>query len=128
MRVDASDDGVTDLAADLERAGERAMKDARGVVAKGLLNIKSDARKRIGCPRQARAYPNSITYDTRHTATTARGEVGPDKARKQGALGVFFEYGSPRTAPRPHMGPAGDAERPRFEKALQDLAVRAVDP
>lgn len=120
-------DELVELETILVRAGDVAAKDARAAVSKGLLNIKTDARKRIGRPTHARAYPNAITYDTRHTATTAQGEVGPDKDRRQGALGNILEFGTVNNPPHPHMGPAGEAERPRFERAIEDLAARAIE-
>jgi hypothetical protein len=96
------------------------------VVAKGALNIKTDARRRVTGLKHAPAYPSSITYDSHEVAGSAWAEIGPDKQRRQGALGNLLEYGSVKNAPRPHMRPAAEAERPKFEAAMQSLAEKAL--
>lgn len=103
-------------------------KDAAAVVARGAYNIKKDAARRVTGLKHAPAYPRSITYDTYVSLTGPSAEIGPDKSRRQGALGNLIEYGSVNNAPIPHMLPAGEAEAPRFEKAMEDLAVRALGP
>jgi hypothetical protein len=110
----------------LAKAPGVAAADARAVVAKGALNIKQDAARRASGLRHAPAYPRSISYDTHVTAASAWAEIGPDKTRRQGALGNLLEYGSVKNAPIPHMRPAAEAELPRFEKAMEALAVKAL--
>ncbi len=124
LKVDASE--VQALAEILVKAAGVAPIEARAVVAKGALQIKNDARRRVSGLAHAPAYPASITYDTNETATGAWAEIGPDKGKRQGALGNLLEYGSVKNAPRPHMAPALEAEQPRFEKAMEDLAVKAL--
>lgn len=114
------------LAQDLDRAAGVAPKDARKVVAKGALNIKRDAQRRVTGLAHAPAYPRSITYDSHETLHGGWAEIGPDKDRRQGALGNIIEYGTVKNPPRPHMAPAAAAEQPRFEKAMQDLAEKAA--
>jgi hypothetical protein len=123
--VDFEAPDLRKLVVDLDAAAGIAARDSRAVVAKGLLNIKTDSRRRAPGLAHAPAYPRAITYDVTQTATGAWGEVGPDKDRRQGALGNLLEYGSIKNPPHPHMGPAGDAEEPKFAKAMQDLAVKA---
>lgn len=112
----------------LGQAAAVALDDARAVVAKGCLNIKNDARDtiRAHAGAHARAYPSSITYDTRVLREAAIGEVGPDKDKPQGALGNLLEYGSVNNSPHPHLIPAGERELPKFEAALLDLAEQRV--
>lgn len=119
-------DEVAAVADILAQAPDVALTAVRGVVAKGALNIKQDAQRRVTGLRHAPAYPRSISYDTHETAGSVWAEIGPDKSRRQGALGNLIEYGSKKNAPRPHMRPAADAERPRFEAALEALAVKAI--
>jgi hypothetical protein len=123
--VDFESPDLRKLTAELDAAGGIAAKDSRAVVSKGLLNIKKDSARRVTGLAHAPAYPRSITYDVTQAAACAWGEVGPDKDRRQGALGNILEYGTVKNPPRPHMGPAGDAEEPRFVRAMQDLAVKA---
>ncbi|GAB2951920.1 hypothetical protein GCM10027280_45380 [Micromonospora polyrhachis] len=101
-----------------------AMPEVRKVVQKGALNIKTDARQRISGHPHAPAYPYSITYDTQVTGNSAVAEIGPDKGKRQGALGNILEYGTLKNAPLPHIKPAADEELPRFERALEDLAAK----
>ncbi|TBL44244.1 hypothetical protein EYA84_02030 [Verrucosispora sp. SN26_14.1] len=110
----------------LDSAAEDAIPEARKVVQKGALNIKKDAQQRISGLKHAPAYPYAITYDSKETAGGAEAEIGLDKNRRQGALGNILELGTVKNPPRPHMIPAAQAEEPRFEKALADLAERLL--
>lgn len=121
------DHEVVALSRDLLAAAEAAPEATRKVVAKGALNIKRDAQRRVTGLAHAPAYPRSITYDTHQGPTGASAEIGPDKDRRQGALGNLLEYGSIHNRPHPHMGPAGEAEKPRFERAMQDLAAKVLE-
>lgn len=112
----------------LDDVAARAPAEATKVVAKGALNIKNDARRRakaIGA--HVRRYPYTIGYDLDEQPDGASAEVGPDPEKGQGALGHLLERGSPTSPPHPHMLPAGVAEEPRFEKAMEDLAVRLLE-
>lgn len=113
--------GLDELREDLTKAHEEILDGARGVVAKGMLNIKKETKGRWSGLAHAPSLPRAVTYDTKVSGTVASGEVGPDKARRQGALGNLIEYGSVNNAPIPALNPALDAEEPRFTKALEDL-------
>lgn len=128
-------DGLKALAADLDRAARVAPESARSVVQKGALNVKTDAQKRVSGIAHAPLYPATITYDSWKTEAGAGAEIGPDPEKRVGGgphrtpgnLGAIFEYGSVNNAPIPHLAPALEAERPRFERAMQDLAVDALE-
>lgn len=124
VRIDGHD--LIGLAGDLNAASDDVRKDVRAVVQRGALNIKRDAQKRVSGLKHAPAYPRSITYDSEETARGSSAEIGPDKSRRQGALGNLIEYGSVHNPPRPHLAPALEAEAPRFLKALEDVAVKAT--
>lgn len=111
----------------LGKAVSAGPDEAAKVVAKGALNIKNDARRRIGRPAHAPAYASAITYDTYRWFTGPAADIGPDKGRRQGALGNVLEFGTVNNAPIPHMIPAAEAESPRFEKAMGDLAARLLE-
>lgn len=113
--------------ADLDSAAEDALPQARKVVARGALNIKKDAKERIGGLAHAPAYPKAISYDTRTSGMSTEAEIGPDKLRRQGALGNLLEFGSVNNPPHPHILPAVEAELPRFEQAMSDLAARLLE-
>lgn len=117
---------VTDLVQILGRAPAVAVAQARAIVKRGANNIKTDAQRRVGTMRHAPAYPRAISYETHETVNYAWAEIGPDKNKRQGALGNVIEFGSPHSAPHPHMAPAGDAERPKFERELELAAAKAL--
>ncbi|MFC6017797.1 hypothetical protein ACFP2T_16470 [Plantactinospora solaniradicis] len=125
IEVEAGD--VDRLAALLAEVGEDAPAESRKVVSRGALQIKQDAQQRVQGLQHAPYYPRSISYDTKQTATGAEAEVGPDKHRRQGPLGNLIEFGSINNPPRPHIIPAGEAELPKFEKAMGDLGVRMLE-
>lgn len=126
MAIQFDTSEVAAVADILVKAAGVAPVEARAVVQKGALNIKTDARRLASGLKHAPAYPASITYDTRFTPTGASAEIGPDKGRRQGALGNILEYGTTNNAPHPHMAPAAELEQPRFEKAMEDLAVKVT--
>lgn len=114
------------LAAELEVAAMVAPAETRKVVAKGALNIKRDWQERWSGLKHAPALPAAITYDSHETPTGGWAEIGPDKAKRQGALGNLLEFGSLKNPPRPGGAPALEAEAPKFEKALESLALRSL--
>lgn len=115
------------FAVDLDRTVSAAPDEAAKVVEKGALNIKNDARRRVGFLRHAPAYPAAIGYDSRRGFRGPEAEIGPDKNKRQGALGNLIEHGSVNNPPHPHMAPAAEAEMPRFERAMTDLAARLLE-
>lgn len=113
--------GLNELVADLRDAPGKVQRKVDGVVKKGALNVRDDARRLISGLRHAPLYPLSISFDAGWKGSTFEAEIGPDKDRPQGALGNLLEYGSSNNAPLTHLGPALDIEGPRFEKAMEDL-------
>lgn len=124
---DVTVSGLDELEAAFGRIQRDTMPVVDKVVAKGAVNIKGDARKRIFGHPHIPAYPFSISYDTFHTEFASQAQIGPDKTKRQGPLGNLLEYGSVNNAPIPHLHPALDAEAPRFERALADAAAEMWD-
>jgi HK97 gp10 family phage protein len=122
--------GLTALISDLEAAPEKLRAGVRATVSKAALNIKNDAKDIVtaATPKgYARAYPFSITYDTEQTSTGGTSaEIGPDKDKRQGALGNLIEFGSANNAPIPHLGPALEHEIPNLEFWLTEIAGDAL--
>lgn len=112
---------------DFAEAVQLAPRESRQVVQKAAQQIKADAQRRVSGLRHAPSYPAAISYETRETPAGPEAEIGPDKNRRQGALGNLLEFGSVKNPPRPHMLPAADAELPRFERAMEDLSVRLLE-
>jgi hypothetical protein len=119
-------DGLKALAADLQRVAVRTPAETRAVVQKGALNVKNDWRERWSGLAHAPALPNSITYDTTVKGLTFEAEIGPEHDRRQAPLANLLEYGSVNNAPIPGGAPALEEERPKFERALEDLGYRSL--
>lgn len=111
----------------LVTAPQRVAKGAVGVVSKGSLQIKQDARRLAPGSGAARHYPSSINYDVETTGDLIEGEIGPSRGRRQWGLGNLLEYGSAHNVPHPHLEPALDLEAPRFLLACERLAAEVVD-
>jgi hypothetical protein len=133
VRIDTSD--VKQLAASIDQAVDITPREVRGVVQKGALNIKRGAQERIGRGPYLPGYASTISYDTTvDREDVVEAEIGPDKNKRLGGgeyrtpgnLGNILEYGSPGRAPKPHLGPAAEDEAPRFERALEDVVVKAL--
>lgn len=124
MRVEVS--GIKELAAHLEESAPRTHDEGKKVISKGALNIKDEWRSRWRGFTHAPALPSAISYDVTGTAGGWSAEIGPDKRRRQGALGNLLEFGSLNNAPRPGGQPALDLEAPRFEDAVGDVAEKIL--
>jgi len=117
---------ITVLADAINKASRVAPADAEKVVFVGALNIKRDAQRRISGHRRWRRLPYAIDFDTYRSLKGPSAEIGPNHDKPQGPLGNIAEYGSPTSEPIPFMAPAADAEQPKFERAMEDLAVKAL--
>lgn len=118
--------GDKEVALALDKAASGSVLAVRAVVEKGALNIKEDAKNRVSGLAHAPAYPSAITYDMTYGLGSIEAEIGPDKGRRQGALGNLLEFGSVNNAPIPHMGPALRAEEPKFTEAMEAMAARLL--
>lgn len=96
------------------------------IVSKGSLNIKQETQARWAGHRHAPALAASVTYDVHREGDRTWSQIGPDKDLRAGPLGTIYEYGTPRSAPRPALNPALDIEGPRFDRAAADLGERLL--
>lgn len=118
------------LADEFRRIRSRLKPALHKAAVKSAVSLRDDARARIiaqSTKGYVDQYPRSIT----HTVTDSAGgivtaEVGPDKNKKQGALGNILEYGTSKNPPYPHLQPALDHEADGFEKNLGDAAEEAM--
>lgn len=114
------------LAAAFERNIPEAERGMLAVVTRGALNVKNQWRDNAIATsgRHARAYPYSVSYDVKAIPGGAQAEIGPDKGRKQGALGNLLEFGSSKNRPHNDGGRALLAEAPRFAAQVAALTQR----
>lgn len=117
-------EGLMELAADLTKAQSQTLPEIAKIVGKGSGNIKQAWRRRWQGLAHAPALPYAIGYDVFYTFGAVRGEVGPDKNRRQGALGNLIEFGSVNNAPIPGGAPSLAEEAPKFERALDALGAK----
>ena len=135
-RVTVNVGELTELAKTLDAADRGLVDDVKAVTHKGSLNIKRDAKQRVGRGPHTPAYALSIGYEVKANSRVVEGEIGPDKDkhvgggpfRTPGNLGnlLEYEYGTPWSAPTPHLGPALAAEEPKFVRALEDVLLKAL--
>lgn len=117
--IDASQ--VQKVAVELSAASAAALPKAAAVAGRGAMNVKKTAQSLAPKGPHTPHYARSISYDVTTTATGVQAEIGPDKNRRQGPLGNIFEYGTGDTPPRPHLGPALEAEADNFEKFIGEI-------
>ena len=118
---------VQSFAKDLGKVPGRAVPEIEKVVSKGALNIKQDWAARWKGLSHAPGLASAVNYDIKFGIGTIEAEIGPDKGKRQGALGNLIEFGSINNAPHPGGGPALAAEAPKFEKALTDVLGDLVE-
>ena len=121
ISIDAHE--VRELAADFTRVPGELSRHAIPVLSKGALNIKNQMRESFEASGNAgfRYVGRTVTYDLTTEGNELSAEIGPDKP--SGALANVAIFGTPRgggTVADPRE--ALEAEAPRFEKALADLA------
>lgn len=129
MGIDFDTHEITALVKTFEKAtGGPAVADVEKVLFKGSMNIKTDAARRISGHPRFRRLPGAVDFDMYRNLKGPASEIGYNHDKPQGNLGHVAEYGGLRSAPLPALGPAGDAEEPKFAKAIEDLAVKAFGP
>lgn len=120
--------GLARLTADLEAAPLKAAVGVGHLLDDAGARVQAGAQRRISGHPHSPAYPSSITHDT----TVGGGgmafttEIGPDKDRRQGALGNILEFGTSKNAPIPHLAPALDEEEPKLEGLIGDFIERLI--
>lgn len=122
---------LLDLRRDLLVAAATVSQRAEPVLGRAGLVIKNaqSAAAAAATPKgYARHYPSSISYDVdRDPETgTVRLEVGPDKAKVQGALGNILVFGTRNNSPTYDDTAALHAEMPQVEQHLADLGERLL--
>lgn len=124
MVVDVSE--LRKLASDLSSAPKLVRSEARGVIAKGALNIKDQMRDEVARSRHFK-FAHTVSYDLKVGGDTIEAEVGPETGGV-GSLAGFAYFGGVNggggTVPDPQG--ALDAEAPNVEKYLDALVAKAL--
>lgn len=119
--------GLRNLMADLGKIPPKALPAAERLLGKTSLIIKKDAQRRISGHPHAPAYPYSLGYDLYYLPGQVRSQIGPDKNKRQGALGNILELGTVNNAPLPHLVPALDAEETKFDAYAAALGEKLIE-
>ena len=112
-------DGAAEVIADFAKAGLMAGIRAEQVLADAGRDIQETARQlapRTGLPH----YAHKITHETYIEGHAVTVEVGPERGG-QGSLAHILEFGTSRTPPHAHLGPALDRHAPGAVKRLGDV-------
>lgn len=123
MAVDVSE--LRKLASDLSNAPKLVKSEARGVVAKGALNIKNQMRDEA--KRRHYDFSHRISYDIEVSGDSIEAEIGPETGGVGSLAGIAYfggVNGGGGTVPDPQG--ALDAEAPNVEKYLDALVAKAL--
>jgi hypothetical protein len=119
--------GLHELAAALGEVAYTAGPYVRDAMERTAIDVKKDWRDAASGHKTIKRYQFSIGYDFvgQHVfgSTIIRCDIGPDKNKRQGALGNLLEYGSP-TSPPHHWG---DKALESHSGQFQDLLVKALE-
>ena len=128
MRINVTASGLDRLVADLDEVPEGAHDNIRKAVQFTANGIKKQAKQFASGIAHAPAYPHAITYDTEDhgVGKGVSAEIGPDKDRRQGALGNILEYGSVKNPPHNDGGRALINELPAFEAQMALIQQRGM--
>lgn len=126
IELDSSE--VKALVASLSGVPARAIAAVEAVTHRAAHNIKTGLAADAESDGYYPAFAASITYDRKFSSLTAiEYEVGPDKDRRQGALGNILYFGTSKNgAVLDFEGPI-QTEEPKFLKALLDAASGSLD-
>lgn len=119
---------VKALATDLGRTTKEVEREADRVLERGALGVKNamaeDARSSHS--GYAKRFASSISYDRRYGVGRMSYEIGPDKSRRQGALGNLLYFGSRNNAPTLDIEAGLIAEEPRLLSEMGKMLERVV--
>lgn len=113
------------LAADLGDASGDGREYSKALQVTAYKVMQAWRGKATGDPH-APAYPYSISYDVHGAGANLTAEVGPDKKRRQGALGNLKEFGSVNNPPRGYGAAALQENIPDFEKGISKATDDAL--
>jgi hypothetical protein len=119
--------GLNELAAALGEVAYTAGPYVRDAMERTAIDVKKDWRAAASAHKTIKRYQYAIGYDfvTQQLfgSTIVRCDIGPDKNKRQGALGNLLEYGSP-TSPPHHWG---DSALAAHSDQFQTLLVQALE-
>lgn len=107
------------LSTTLEGATRDLLPLVRTAVQKTSADIKRDAQ--AFAPVDTGNLRNSIAYETRELTDSVVGEV-----YATASYAHYVEFGTSRMAPHAYLGPALDRHGAEFEKAMEQIGLKAT--
>ena len=119
---------VKALATDLGRTTKEVEREADKVLERGALGVKNAMQEDAKSSHSgyAKRFASSISYDRRYGVGRMSYEIGPDKSRRQGALGNLLYFGSRNNAPTLDIEAGLIAEEPRLMSEMGKMLERVV--
>ena len=118
---------VRSLATALGKTSKEVEQEADRVLERGALGVKeamaADAQRLTG---YAKHFHRSISYDRRNGVGRMSYEIGPDKDRRQGALGNLIYFGSKNNAPQLDIEAPLIEEEPKFLSEMAKMLQRVT--
>lgn len=120
-------DELKHLVEDLGKVSSRAVPAIAAVVKKGAQNVKADMVSDAESDGHYQHFSRTITYEIQvGRPGSIEYEIGPDKQRRQGALGNLLYFGGARSGPVLDIDTPLKKEEPRFIAALAAAAGRSI--
>ena len=117
---------IVKLAHSIEVAGRNVSRDVRQVVAKGALNIKTETRENVSRDPYWSRMAQTVNYSMEGNAFYSQATIGYDDV-DQGELAGIYEFESVKRKPHPTLIPPCHRELPNFERAMADVAAKAIE-
>jgi hypothetical protein len=111
---------VTELIADCGRVPQKSIPRMTKATEQSSRRIRNQMRSDARGIGHAPHFPRSITDEVSATFGRISAEIGPDKEKKQGALGNILYFGTSKNGPVVDINGPLDREAPRYEKAIAD--------
>lgn len=112
---------VTAVARGLGRISARALPDVDAVLKRGAQNIKEGMAADASESASFKSLAGSISYDSRYGIGRAQYEIGPDKAKRGGALGNIYYFGTSRGGGSGDLDKQLNLEAPNTLRHLEEL-------
>jgi len=128
MNVDVEFSETRRLEADLTKIPGRVVRDVEAVTRRAAQNIKTGLAADAENDGHYPDFADAITYERKFSSLTSIDyEIGPDKDRRQGALGNILYFGTSKNAPVLSLDGPVQAEEPNFLRALRDAATGTLE-
>jgi len=128
MNVDVEFSDARRLEADLGKIPGRVVRDVEAVTKRAAQNIKTMMAADAENDGHYPDFADAVTYERKFSSLTSIDyEIGPDKDRRQGALGNILYFGTSNNAPVLQLETPIMVEVPNFLRALRDAAAGTLE-